>query len=90
MAVAEALARGIPVVSTRTGAIPELVGGDAGLLVQPGCAEAFARALALAVTDSELRRRLAGGAKLARARLRRWDLAVAEMGAALARVVANG
>ena len=36
MAVAEALARGLPVVSTTTGEISALVGDDAGLLVRLG------------------------------------------------------
>src|SRR5262249_9427317 len=35
MVVAEAIARGIPVISTTTGAIPELVGESAGLFVSP-------------------------------------------------------
>jgi glycosyltransferase involved in cell wall biosynthesis len=73
MVVAEALARGLPVVSTATGAIADLVGPDAGLLVPPGDAAALTTALSAVVTDSALRARLAGGARRARARLRSWD-----------------
>jgi glycosyltransferase involved in cell wall biosynthesis len=73
MAVAEALARGLPVVSTATGAIAELMGGGAGLLVPPGDVEALAHALSAIVTDGALRARLAAGARQARIRLRSWD-----------------
>ena len=73
MAVAEALARGLPVVSTATGAIADLVGHDAGLLVPPGDIAALTRALSSVVTDDALRGRLADGARSARARLRSWD-----------------
>jgi glycosyltransferase involved in cell wall biosynthesis len=79
MAVAEALARGLPVVSTATGAIADLVGDDAGLLVPPGDAEALTRALSSVVTDAALRERLAGGARRARGRLRSWDDAAGQM-----------
>jgi len=79
MAVAEALARGLPVVSTRTGAIPDLVGDEAGLLVAPGDEQAFTAALGRVLSDSDLRQRLAGGARRARSRLRTWNDAVAAM-----------
>ena len=73
MAVAEAIARGLPVVSTATGAIADLVGPDAGLLVPPGDAGALAQALSALVTDPALRTRLAVGARRARAALPSWD-----------------
>ena len=90
MAVAEALAHGLPVVSTTTGAIPDLVGADAGLLVPPGNTEALAEALARVLDDAGLRARLAEGARCVRGRLPSWEQAVGKMAAALERVDAHG
>jgi len=83
MAVAEALARGLPVVSTTTGAIPDLVGTDGGLLVPPGDVPALASALTAMLADARLRIRLAAGARAVRGRLPTWDDAAGKMSAAL-------
>jgi glycosyltransferase involved in cell wall biosynthesis len=90
MAIAEALARGLPVVSTTTGAIPELVGDHAGLLVPPGDQKALSRALSKVLGDPQLRRRLANGARCVRERLPTWQDAVSKMAAALERVAIYG
>jgi glycosyltransferase involved in cell wall biosynthesis len=87
MAVAEALARGLPVVATATGAIPRLVGDDAGVVVPPGDATSLAEAVERFVEDPAFRTRCAEGAKRARERLRTWDAAVDEMVAALDRAM---
>jgi glycosyltransferase involved in cell wall biosynthesis len=90
MAVADALAHGLPVVSTMTGAIPELVGADAGLLVPAGDAAALTTALTRAIGDADLRAKLAEGAHHAATRLPTWDEAAGCMAAALASIDANG
>jgi glycosyltransferase involved in cell wall biosynthesis len=89
MAVAEALAHGVPVVSTRTGAIEELVGTQAGIVVEPGDDSAFAAALHTVIGDSECRHRMRAGAIRARARLRTWDAAAQEFATVLTRVPAR-
>lgn len=86
MALAEALAHGLPIVSTRAGAIPDTVPQDAGLLVPPGDADALAGALATLLDDPSRRRRLAAGARAARERLPSWDSACGAFAAALERV----
>jgi glycosyltransferase involved in cell wall biosynthesis len=86
MAVAEALAHGLPVVSTTTGAIPDLVGDDAGLLVPPGDPGALAGALARVIGDAGLRAQLAAGARQVRDRLPEWDNAAAQMADVLQRL----
>jgi glycosyltransferase involved in cell wall biosynthesis len=86
MAVAEAVAHGLPVVSTKTGAIPELVGDDAGLLVPVGDAAALVEALARVLSDTDLRVRLSKGARLRRNQLPTWDEASSQMADALNRL----
>ncbi|MCC7491667.1 MAG: glycosyltransferase [Fimbriimonadaceae bacterium] len=73
----EALACGTPVVATRVGGIPELV-GDAALLVEPGAARALADALAATLAEPPPADRLT-------ARVRR--LAWPEIGAAEAQIL---
>ena len=50
----EAMAAGVPVVATRAGALPEVL-GDAACLVPPGDPQALAEALALVLGDAEVR-----------------------------------
>ena len=69
MAVAEALARGLPVVSTETGAIADSWAARPGFVVAPGDERALAQALA-SVLDDRIRQRLAAGARRCAARCR--------------------
>jgi colanic acid/amylovoran biosynthesis glycosyltransferase len=54
----EAMACGVPVISTTTGGIPELLHGGAGLLVPPNDSAALADAIERLLGDSDLRQRL--------------------------------
>jgi glycosyltransferase involved in cell wall biosynthesis len=86
MAVAEALARGLPVISTPTGGIAELLSDGAGLLVPPGDVEALTEALAQVIRDEEIRSSLGAGARRVRDRLPGWDHTATLAAEALARV----
>lgn len=71
--VAEAMARGVPVVATRAGGVPEIVeGGTApvGWLVEPGDVDDLAAAMDLALSDpDEAERRGTAGWERARSEL---------------------
>jgi glycosyltransferase involved in cell wall biosynthesis len=83
MPVLEALASGVPVVTSAVSSLPE-VAGDAAVLVDPGDVDALAEALAGVLTNSALAARLRAAGPL-RARAYRWD----DSGRALARVLTS-
>jgi glycosyltransferase involved in cell wall biosynthesis len=89
MAVAEAIAGGLPVVSTPTGAIPDLVGKDAGILVPPGNVNALADALERMLGDAHARRQFTQGARRRRMQLPAWSAAVRKWKAVLQGVAAE-
>jgi glycosyltransferase involved in cell wall biosynthesis len=89
LAVAEALAHGLPVISSRTGAIPELVGDAAGLLIEPGDREALQAALVRTLEDRDLRSSLRAAALAARTRLTPWPEACERMARVLERICAQ-
>jgi glycosyltransferase involved in cell wall biosynthesis len=60
----EALRAGVPIVATRTGGIPDLVGGDAAVLVEPGDAAGLGAAVRAVLADPSL----AAGLRAAAAR----------------------
>lgn len=79
MAVAEALGHGVPVISTRVGAIAELVGPDAGLVVEPDDLAGLQQALAQVLHHPAMLATLRTGAVAARARLQGWEQAASAM-----------
>jgi glycosyltransferase involved in cell wall biosynthesis len=72
MAFAEAIAHGLPVIGARTGAIPDTVPPDAGILVEPDDIAALAKALRLMIENPDRRRGLALAARAAAAKLPTW------------------
>ncbi len=86
MALAEALAHGLPVVSTRAGAIPETVPPQAGLLVPSGDVPGLAQALEQVLSQPAKYEWLREGARRARAALPTWSQACARFARAVSAV----
>lgn len=77
MVFAEALAAGLPVIAARSGAVPDVVPTEAGILVPPDDAGALTEALQQILGNEPFRRRLQAGARKAAATLPSWaDAAV--------------
>ncbi|MBD3898289.1 glycosyltransferase family 4 protein [Halomonas sp. ML-15] len=83
MVVTEALARGLPVITTTGGALRFTLPEGAGLAVAPGDASALRGALRSWLNDARLRRELRRGAIAARERQSDWQAAGDAFAAAL-------
>ena len=86
MALAEAIAHGLPVITTAGGAAADTVGADASLLVAPGDNAALTRALQRLLHDRALRMQLATAARRRARQLPDWHTASATMDKVLSRM----
>ncbi|MBA3585592.1 MAG: glycosyltransferase [Gemmatimonadetes bacterium] len=69
---AEALSFGLPVVACAVGPVPEVVGGEAALLVPPGDMDALSGALGRLLSDAGLREKMSAAALRRAAGLPLW------------------
>ena len=86
---AEALARGLPIIACNVGPVPEVVGEEAAVLVEPGDVEALSGALDLLLQDAALRERMSAAARRRAERLPSWEDATAGFLRVLQEVVAE-
>jgi glycosyltransferase involved in cell wall biosynthesis len=89
MVVAEALARGLPVIAADVGGVPEALGHGAdrvrpGLLVPPDDAAALGGALRAWLEDTDLRRRLRRAARERRQSLAGWPATISVVAGVIA------
>jgi glycosyltransferase involved in cell wall biosynthesis len=83
MVLAEAMARGLPIVCTTGGAAADTVPDGAGLKVPPGDQAALANAIDKVLRDTGLRRRMADAAWSAAQSLPRWEDTAARIAAVI-------
>jgi glycosyltransferase involved in cell wall biosynthesis len=85
MVLAEAMARGLPIVCTTGGAAASTVPDAAGIKVPPGDIEAFSDAVGRLIADPELRRQMADAAWTAGQALPRWEATARQIAEVLRR-----
>ena len=83
MVVTEALAHGLPVITTTGGALRDTLPEGAGISVAPGDVEALSAAIANFCTHEALRTELRAGVAVARGALNDWQAAGVEFAKAL-------
>jgi glycosyltransferase involved in cell wall biosynthesis len=83
MVFGEAMLYGLPIISCQTGAVPETIAKDAGLLVPVDAPDAFAQALRHLLTDSALRQSMATASAKGGEQLPSWADTAAIMGRVL-------
>jgi glycosyltransferase involved in cell wall biosynthesis len=84
LAIAEALRRGLPVTVSNVGAVPTLVGPEAGAVCAPGDVEQFSKALRRLIFDQPLRHDMAEVAWRSGQMLPSWNEQAAHLAAFLA------
>ncbi|RUR53218.1 glycosyltransferase family 4 protein [Vreelandella populi] len=89
MVVTEALARGLPVITTTGGALDETLPDGAGLKVAPGDVVALEQALSRFCSDADLRAELRAGAMATREMLSDWQEAGTAFAQALTQPLAQ-
>ncbi len=89
MVVAEALARGLPVVTTDTGGTADLLARGGGIVCPPGDVAALTRALRTVIGDADVRARLRNEAMAVRGRLQTWADAAVKMEKVLMQVLVS-
>ena len=61
--VIEAMAHGLPIITTKVGGLPDLITSDAGILIPPGDSAALADAMQQLASDPALRKRMGQAAR---------------------------
>lgn len=89
MVITEALAGGLPVLTTTGGALADTLPPGAGLAVPPGDVDALTDALRRLLQTPSLRLQLRDGARTARATLKDWQASGDAFAAALLRTAAS-
>ena len=89
MALAEAIAHGLPVITTAGGAAASTVGSQAALLVEDHDDEALTRALKRVITEPDLRTKLAAAADQRALQLPTWRDSSMAMHRVLSRVLSR-
>jgi len=88
--VIEAMAHGLPIITTNVGGLPDLITSDAGILIPPGDSAALAAAMQRLASDPALRKRMGLAARERYLKLFAPDAVLSMLIGTYARVSGNG